>query len=186
MSRLVKYFLQGLLLVAPIAVTIYVCWLIFITIDRWLGIPVRGAGFLVTLVLITLIGFAGSTFLSRKLLGALERIMQKVPLVRLLYSSTKDLLSALVGEKKRFDRPVLVTVISGQLQLLGFITQESLDGLGLAGHVAVYIPQSYNFAGNLVIVPKAAVVPVAADSSAVMAFIVSGGVTDVPGMKNAV
>jgi uncharacterized membrane protein len=99
----------------------------------------------------------------------------------LLYSSTKDLLSAFVGEKRRFDKPVLVEIVPGSAaRAFGFVTQESLEGLGLPGHVAVYFPQSYNFAGSLVVFPVDQVRRLDAESSAVMAFIVSGGVTDVP------
>jgi len=181
MKRLLNYFVQGLLLLAPLAITLFVCWKTFTTIDGWLGLPVRGAGFLITIALITVFGFLAGGFLTRKFVGLLERVMQRVPLVRLLYSSTKDLLNAFVGDKRRFDKPVLVELMPGSnAQAFGFITQESLDHLGLPGHLAVYFPQSYNFAGSLVIFPSAQVRRLNAESSAVMAFIVSGGVTDVP------
>ncbi len=181
MKRLLNYFVQGLLLLAPLAITLYVCWVTFVTIDGWLGLPVRGAGFLVTIALITVFGFLAGGFLTRRFWGLLERIMQRLPLVRLLYSSTKDLLNAFVGDKRRFDKPVLVELIPGSnAQAFGFVTQESLDHLGLPGHLAVYFPQSYNFAGSLVVFPASQVRRLSAESSAVMAFIVSGGVTNVP------
>ena len=181
MKRLLNYFVQGLLLLAPLAITVYVCWITFTTIDGWLGLPVRGAGFLVTIALITLFGFLAGGFLTRRFLALLERVMQRLPLVRLLYSSTKDLLNAFVGDKRRFDKPVLVELMPGtNAQAFGFVTQESLGHLGLPGHVAVYFPQSYNFAGSLVIFPATQVRRLSAESSAVMAFIVSGGVTNVP------
>ena len=181
MKRLLNYFVQGLLLLAPLAITVYVCWVTFTTIDGWLGLPVRGAGFVVTIVLITVFGFLAGGFLTRRFWGLLERIMQRLPLVRLLYSSTKDLLNAFVGDKRRFDKPVLVELMPGtNAQAFGFVTQESLERLGLPGHLAVYFPQSYNFAGSLVVFPAAQVKRLTAESSAVMAFIVSGGVTNVP------
>lgn len=181
MKRLLNYFVQGLLLLAPLAITVFVCWKTFTTIDGWLGLPVRGAGFLITMALITVFGFLAGGFLTRRFVGLLERLMQRLPLVRLLYSSTKDLLNAFVGDKRRFDKPVLVELMPGSnAQAFGFVTQESLDHLGLPGHLAVYFPQSYNFAGSLVIFPAAQVRRLSADSSAVMAFIVSGGVTSVP------
>jgi uncharacterized membrane protein len=112
--------------------------------------------------------------------------MDRLPFVRLLYSSTRDLLNAFVGEKRRFDKPVLVTPYPGGVaRALGFVTQESLSTLGLADHVTVYLPQSYNFAGSLLIFPAGAVVPLDADSADVMAFIVSGGVTALPGVGDA-
>jgi uncharacterized membrane protein len=181
MKRIVGYFLRGLVLLAPLAVTVYVCWLVFVTVDGWLGLPVPGAGFAVTIILVTVVGFLASTLLRRTLngiVGLVERAIGRLPFVRLLYTSTKDLLNAFVGEKRRFDRPVLLTISDGGVGVLGFVTRTSLTGLGVADHVAVYLPQSYNFAGNLLIVPSASVRPVPADSAEVMAFIVSGGVTE--------
>src|SRR5687768_1873475 len=180
-SRLLNYFVRGLLLLAPIAITVFVVWTTFTTIDGWLGLRVRGAGFLITIALITLFGFLAGGFLTRRFLALLERVMQRLPLVRLLYSSTKDLLNAFVGDKRRFDKPVLVELMPGSnAQAFGFVTQESLEQLGLPNHVAVYFPQSYNFAGSLVVFPASQVRRLSAESSAVMAFIVSGGVTNVP------
>ena len=181
MRRLLNYFLRGLVFVAPIFVTVYVCWTIFVTIDGLLGLPVPGAGFAVTLVLITAVGFLASSFLSRSAIGLVDRLMARLPFVRLLYSSTKDLLNAFVGERRRFETPVLVALAPGSsVRLLGFVTQDSLAHLGLAGQVAVYLPHSYTFAGNLVVVPADQVEPVSADSADVMAFIVSGGVAGIP------
>ena len=181
MRSLVNYFLRGVVFVAPIALTAYVCARLFVTIDGWLGLPVRGAGFVVTFALITLVGFVASNFLARRAIVLMESVLTRLPFVRLLYTSTKDLLNAFVGEKRRFDKPVLVTVLPGaNARAIGFVTQESLDHLGLAGQVAVYFPQSYNVAGNLLIFPREQVTRLDAESAAVMAFIVSGGVTAIP------
>jgi len=178
MRALVNYFLRGVVFVAPLALTVYVCARLFVTIDGWLGLPVPGAGFAVTFGLITLVGFLASNFLARRAITLLERLLARLPFVRLLYTSTRDLLNAFVGEKRRFDKPVLVTVFPGaSAKAIGFVTQDSLDHLGLADQVAVYFPQSYNVAGNLLIFPREHVTRLDAESSAVMAFIVSGGVT---------
>jgi uncharacterized membrane protein len=178
MTRLLNYFLKGIVLLAPLALTLYVCVRLFTTIDGWMGIPVRGVGFLVTVALITMFGFLASNILSRTVFGVVERVMNRLPFVRLLYSSTKDLLNAFVGEQRRFDKPVLVRLHpTGTAHALGFVTQMSLEQLGLVDHVAVYLPQSYNFAGSLLIYPVTAVTPVKIDSADAMAFIVSGGVT---------
>jgi uncharacterized membrane protein len=181
MKRLLTFFLRGLVLTVPLVVTGAVTWIAFTNIDGWLGLPVPGAGFVVTIAAITLVGFLGSTILWSQFEGALEAVLDRLPFVRLLYSSTKDLLNAFVGEKRRFDSPVLVSLSAdGAVRTFGFITQRSLGALGLAADVAVYFPQSYNFAGQLVVVPAARVAPLSAPSSEVLAFIVSGGVTDVP------
>lgn len=181
MTRLLNYFVRGLLLLAPLAFTVYVCWWTLTTIDQLLPRPFPGAGIIALVVFVTLFGFIAGNFLTRRVVAGLEYLMQRVPLVRLLYTSSKDLLNAFVGEKRRFDKPVLVELLPGSsAKAFGFITQESLDHLGLAGYVAVYFPQSYNFAGSLVVFPAGQVKRMDAESAAVMAFIVSGGVTDVP------
>jgi uncharacterized membrane protein len=180
MKRLAQYFLRGLVLIAPVAITLYVCVWIFRAIDGLLGLPIPGLGFVLTLVVITLVGFLASNLLAISVVSVLERVMTKVPFIRLLYTSTKDLLDAFVGEKRRFDTPVMVEVTpDGGAKALGFVTMRTLDHLGIAAHVAVYFPQSYNFAGNLLLVPSDRVTPLTADSTAVMAFIVSGGVTGI-------
>lgn len=181
MARLLNHFLKGIVLLAPLVFTVYVCVRLFTTIDGWLGIPIPGLGFLATVVLITLFGFLASSLLTRSLLAAVEGVLNRLPFVRLLYSSTRDLLNAFVGEKRRFDKPVLVAPFpGGAARVIGFVTQESLASIGLHDHVTVYMPQSYNFAGQLMIFPASAVTRLDADSADVMAFIVSGGVTDIP------
>lgn len=181
MSRLLNYFFKGTIVIAPVFITVYVCYVIFSTIDRWLGLPIPGAGFLVTIVLITIVGFVAQTFVSRTMLGVVDQIFDRLPLVRLLYSSTRDLLNAVVGEHRRFDKPVVVTLqIPGGVKALGFVTQETLSRFGLGDHVVVYVPQSYGFAGAMLVFPEAQVQPIDADSADVMAFILSGGVTNLP------
>lgn len=184
MKRLGSYFLRGLVLTIPLAVTVAVVWVTLTTIDGWLGIPIPGLGLLITLAAITLVGFLGSNLLWNSLVESLEAMLDRLPFVRILYNATKDLLDAFVGEKRRFDSPVLVALSAdGAVRTFGFITQKSLADLGLADDVAVYFPQSYNFAGQLVVVPAARVTPISAPSSDVLAFIVSGGVTGVPAPK---
>jgi uncharacterized membrane protein len=116
--------------------------------------------------------------MTRGLVAMVEALLQRLPFVRLLYTSTKDLLNAFVGEKRRFDRPVVVALTpGGSAKALGFVTADSLEHLGLPGQVAVYLPQSYNFAGNVLLFPAGQVHPLQAESADVMAFIVSGGVS---------
>ena len=181
MTRLINYFLKGLVFLAPLAFTVYICVRIFTMIDGWLGFSQPGAGFALSVVLITMVGFLAQSFLTRGLLNFVEGLLNRLPFVRLLYSSTKDLLNAFVGEKRRFDKPVLVTpFLGGAGRMFGFVTQESLVGLGLTEHVAVYLPHSYAVSGALWVFPTSAVAPISAESADVMAFIVSGGVTAPP------
>jgi uncharacterized membrane protein len=178
MKRLGKYFFEGLLVLVPVLGSIYIIYLVFQKIDGILKIPIPGVGFVITIAVITIIGFLSSNFITRRLVRFSERIFSRLPLVKLVYSSIKDLIGAFVGDKKSFDKPVLVTLDNTTKEkALGFITRESLDFLSLSDHVAVYFPQSYNFAGNMSIFPKAQVKHVETKSADVMKFLVSGGLS---------
>lgn len=180
MTRLLNYFFRGLVILAPAVVTIYVFWLIFSTVDRWMGLRYPGLGIAVTIVLITLFGFLTSSVLARWILGFMDGMFKRLPLVRLLYTSTRDLLDAFVGEKRRFDRPVVVTTSAdGVEKAFGFVTTEAMSRFGLDDHVTVYLPFSYTFTGVIRIYPARNVKPLATDSAELMAFVVSGGVTQV-------
>ena len=114
----------------------------------------------------------------RGALGSMEKLFTRTPFIKLVYTSIKDLIEAFMGEKKRFDQPVLVTLMPGsQTKAIGFVTRKNLEMFNLADHVAVYFPQSYNFAGNLLVFPRDQVQALSAESSEVMAFVVSGGVS---------
>jgi uncharacterized membrane protein len=179
-ARLLNYFFRGLVILAPAVVTIYVFWLIFSTVDRWMGLRYPGLGIAVTIVLITLFGFLTSSVLARWILGIMDGMFKRLPLVRLVYTSTRDLLDAFVGEKRRFDRPVVVTTSAdGVEKAFGFVTSEAMSRFGLEDHVTVYLPFSYTFTGVIRIYPARNVKPLATDSAELMAFVVSGGVTHV-------
>lgn len=180
MKRLAGYFFQGLIFLVPIAITVYVFYIIFTKIDSLLGIPIPGAGFFVTIILVIFIGFLASNIFTKKVLNLVDRAFNKVPLIRLLYTATKDLLSAFLGDKRSFEKPVLVTLLPGaNVKVIGFITKESLASWGMVNEVVVYLPQSYNFAGQIIVVPNEQVTIINASSSEVMAFIVSGGVSEI-------
>ena len=182
MKKLVSYFLKGLVIFVPIALTVIIFVVAFNKFDSIFEdrIPgyFPGLGILLMVTLIFLIGFLASNFVGRKVFGLVEGIFTRLPLVKLLYSAVKDMIEAFAGDKKSFDKPVIATVgPGGSVKIVGFITRESLDNLGLEDHVAVYMPQSYNFAGNVILLPKEAVKPLNIDSSQAMAFVVSGGVS---------
>lgn len=178
MQEFVQNFFEGLFLVVPVAVTIYVVFLVFSFIDGWLNIPVPGIGFILTIGMLILVGRLASNVFFRGALGSLEKVLTRTPFVKLVYTSLKDLIEAFMGEKKRFNQPVLVTLIpGGNAEAIGFVTRQNLALLGLEDRVAVYFPQSYNFAGNLLVVPRSQIRPINADSADIMTFIVSGGVS---------
>ena len=180
MKHLLRYFFQGLIVLVPLAVTGYVLWSSFWAIDGWLDLPVPGLGLLVVLATVLAIGFLTSLFLIRPLMRAFDALLGRLPVINLIYGSVRDLLSAVVGEEKRFNRPVLVRISDG-VEVIGFVTRDSLDELGVPDRVAVYLPQSYNFAGQTLIVAADRIVPLTASGADAMTFIVSAGVTGAPG-----
>lgn len=176
MNWLIKNFLRGVVIVVPIALTIYLIYEAVMRIDRLLELKTPGLGILVTFGGCVVIGALASNFIVKKFLGLTEAVFRRAPLVRLVYTSLRDLLEAFVGDKKRFDQPVAVGLTDG-VRTLGFVTQGDLGFIGLPGEVAVYFPFSYSMAGSLLVVPAARVMKLEADSASVMALIVSGGVS---------
>jgi len=154
MKKLVDYFIKGLLVFVPMALTVFLLIWAFTSLDAafrtLFRIKFPGLGLLLTLALIVVIGFIASNFLGKRLFALIERIFTGLPLVKLLYSAVKDKIEAFAGEKKSFDKPVIASIVpGGAAKVVGFVTQESLENLGLSDYVAVYLPQSYNFAGNV-------------------------------------
>jgi uncharacterized membrane protein len=186
MRTLTRSFAQGLLVLAPVAITTWIVWVTVTTLDRWLDTRVPGLGIVIAAAGITLIGYLTGNVIGNKLVSWLEAGLQRVPLIRILYNSLRDLLGAFVGQKRKFDKPVAVEFNEHGLKVLGFLTSERFDDPQLAGHVSVYLPESYNFAGNLVVVPKEHVHPLDADGAEFMAFIMSGGVTDMSAARTVV
>ena len=188
MKRLARYFIQGLLIIGPSFFTIYIVYILFTFLDtniqsffeEYLPFRIPGAGILALLFAITLLGFLGQSILFRPIERLLDRVLQRAPLIKFIYSSIRDLLSAFVGQERKFNRPVLVKVNTiSELEKMGFITTEDLSELGIKEKVAVYFPHSYNFSGEMFIVPKEAITPLNIPAAEVMKFIVSGGVTKV-------
>lgn len=192
MKKLIGYFLQGMLYIMPIAVTVYVIIISFVWIDGLLtdlelfqnGIFARytfpGLGLLIILLLVTIIGYIGQKIISAPIVKLVEALLEKAPLIKVIYSSVKDLLSAFVGKERKFDQPVLVKLDrNSDIQRLGFITSENLSVIGINEEIAVYLPSSYGLLGELIIVSKDNIKKIDAASTDVMKFIVSGGVTKI-------
>lgn len=178
MNKLAKDFGQGLLVLAPIAITFWVAYLVVSTLDGWFHLPVPGLGLVLTLVLITAIGHLTRNVFGRSVFQSIEKGIRKLPVVALLYSSLRDLFNTFAGDKRTFNRPVMVDVSPGSgVKVFGFVTCERFFDPQLSNHVAVYLPQSYNFAGNLIVVPRSQISELDADGAQCMAFIVSGGVS---------
>lgn len=178
MNFLIKNFLRGLAILLPITATVWLIWVTVVALDRWIGVPYPGLGIAATLAFILLIGIVAGNVIGKRLFQWAEQLFVRAPFVKIVYLAIKDLVEAFVGDKKKFNRPVLVDLSElGQVKALGFITRDPIELVPGQPLVAVYFPQSYNFAGNLLLVPPERVTPIEADSTQVMALIVSGGVS---------
>jgi uncharacterized membrane protein len=186
MKKIVNYLLQGLLYIAPMGITAYIIYTIFTFMDgllqeqlvKFFGIEIPGFGVLTLLLFLILIGFIGQTFIADPLKVLFKKIIERIPLLNFVYTAFNDLFKAFVGKEKKFSQPVLVKVnLHSDLEKLGFITEDNLEMLGESSKVAVYFPHSYNFSGELFIVPKENIKPINLNSSEVMKFVVSAGLT---------
>lgn len=188
LKRIISYFIRGLVLVAPLYATVIIIWTGVEYLDNILPIDIRisneqsvylpGLGVLIIISGIILLGFLFSTIVPQSFFKFTESIMRRIPLVSLIYYSIKDLILAFVGDKKKFNQPVLVTMYKEtNVKKIGFITQTDLSHLKIADHVAVYMPLSYALSGELFIVPTENVTLLDAKSTDVMKMLVSGGVS---------
>jgi uncharacterized membrane protein len=192
LSKGIRYFLQGLLITAPIAITLYVVYSLFMAIDGWLPIftytdadgkqRVRnyGLGIILIIGVVLLIGFLSSFLLKSRAFNFFDNWLEKTPGIKLLYGTTKDFFSAFAGNKKKFDQPVLAATENEEVFRIGFITETDLKQFGLHTHVAVYLPAAYSISGYVYLVPLHRIKKVDGVSAAdAMKFAISGGVSDV-------
>ena len=177
MRNLINNFLRGLLLVVPMAAAIYVVWYLYNFLDSLIPVAknIPGLSFLLVVSIITIAGSYAKRY-NTGLVNWFENFIKDVPLLNLIYSSIKDLMTSFMGEKKKFNKPLLVQVESS-LYKPGFVTSEDLQNVGLKGKVSVYLPHSYNFSGNVFITDKKNIIPLKNSSSEVMKYIVSGGIS---------
>ncbi|MBS1777685.1 MAG: DUF502 domain-containing protein [Bacteroidetes bacterium] len=180
-SILFRSFLQGLLILSPIAVTAYVIYIVFDSVDSLVQpwVP-RGVGFFLIVALVTFIGYMGTRFfLGKMLFDAFDHLLQHIPGIKYIYSSIKDVMGSFVGDKKRFNKPVWVCINHNpEIWRIGFMTQKDLAYLGMANKVAVYMPHSYAVSGYVILAEAKNLKPVTKMSAAdAMKFAVSGGIT---------
>lgn len=177
-GKMLRYFFNGTLFIVPLLATAYFFVVTFQWLDSRLNLPYPGVGFVIILTAITAFGYFTTNFAFNTLTNWFEHFINRIPLVKLIYSSVKDLMAAFVGEKKKFTKPVLVTINKeNALHRIGFITQSDLTSIGLPNMVVVYFPQSYAVAGDHFLVPKENVRPLEIPGTIAMKFIVSGGVS---------
>jgi len=205
LSSVAQLFFQGVVVLAPIGVTIWVIVSLFNWVDNFLPnllnfifplqfaevdgqIPkVTGLGFVVAITLVLFIGWLSSLFFVERLMSIFDKILEKTPGVKIIYSSVKDFLEAFAGNKKKFDQPVLVNVDSTDVWRIGFITQKNTEHFGLKDFVTVYVPHSYAISGITYIVSADRIkkMPKGVNASEAMKYVVSGGVTTVDDAENA-
>lgn len=189
-KKVFDYFLQGILVLAPVAITAYALYFIVSTIDSWIPIFTYtddkgvvhvqnyGLGFVVIILALIIIGYVSSFFITGQIVSFIDKILQRTPGIKHIYSTTRDFFEAFAGDKKKFTRNVLANVDDNDVWRIGFITQEDMDEFGLKDYVAVYIPMAYSVAGNVYVIPRNRVKPIENISSTqTMKFAVSGGVT---------
>ena len=188
MKKLTGYFLQGLLYVAPISLTFYVIYWLFIFTDNLLqsffrdlfGISIPGLGVLVIIIGLIILGLIGQTIIAKPFKLLLNNVIYKIPILKLIYSSLKDFFSAFVGKEKKFNRPVKVKLNKNDNILrIGFLTNENLKGFQAEDYVAVYFPFSYTFTGETFLVPKESIEPINIAPTEVLKFLMAGGVVEI-------
>ena len=199
LRQLLKFFIQGVIILAPIAITVWAAVTAFNFVDGLLpnlihnlfpsllgvddqGNPRRipGLGFVIMISFIILVGWVSSNFLMGSMLHFFDQWMERTPVIKFIYTSTKDFFEAFAGDKRKFNRAVLAGVFSEDVWIVGFLTDEEMAKFELgAEHVAVYVPQAYNFAGQLYLLPRARVRHIEQITSGeAMKYAVTGGVVD--------
>jgi uncharacterized membrane protein len=149
-------------------------------LKEYLKIDIPGIGIVVIFISLTILGLIGSTIIARPFTNFVRKLLKRAPLVNVIYTSLNDLFTAFVGKEKKFNIPVIVCLNQeNNLWKLGFITEKNLSDFGMKDMIAVYFPHSYNFSGELFLVPQSSVKTIELSPSEVMKFAVSGGVTKV-------
>jgi uncharacterized membrane protein len=196
--KLFRYFLQGLIILAPIGITLWTVLSLFNWVDSILpnfihslfprlaldenGNPkhIPGLGFVLVIVVVFVVGYVSSSFIVSKLVELFDNILEKTPGIKIIYSTIKDFFEAFAGNRRKFDRAVLVCIEAADIWRIGFITHQELAEFGLQEYISVYIPQSYAFAGHLYFVKRERVRLITdITSTEAMKFAISGGVTNI-------
>ena len=197
-KKLFQYFLQGVLVMAPISITIWAIAAAFSFIDGILPNLIHaifpdamedsaghlrrapGLGFILIISIVLFVGYISSSFIFNKIVSFFDQLLQKTPGIKFIYSTLKDFFEAFAGEKKKFTKNVLANVDDNDVWRVGFITQDDMEEFGFKDYVAVYIPMAYSVAGNVYIIPKGRIKPITnIGATQTMKFAVSGGVTSI-------
>jgi len=182
LKKFIRFFIQGVIILAPIGITAYVLYWLFDKVDGILQpyVKIPGLGFAIILVFVVLVGWISSNFLMGSAITFFDQLMERTPGVKFIYTSTKDFFEAFAGDKKKFNKAVLASVFAEDVWIVGFLTDEEMRKFDMGvDKVAVYVPQAYNFAGQLYIMPRERVRKIDhITSGEAMKYAVTGGVVD--------
>lgn len=176
--RIIRYFFSGTIFIVPLISTAYFIFVAFRWLDNLLNLPYPGLGFAIIFLAITGFGYLTTNFAFKTFTVWFDHGMNRIPFVKLIYASLKDLLDAFVGDKKKFNKPVLVLINEeNSLYQIGFVTQSDLSELGLTDMVSVYLPHSYAISGIHYVINRNRIKPLNISGPVAMKYIVSGGVS---------
>ena len=182
LKQILRFFIQGLIILAPIGITGWVLYWLFDKVDSILRpyVNIPGMGFVIIILFVILVGWVSSTFLMGSFLSFFDQWMERTPGIKFIYTSTKDFFEAFAGDKRKFSQSVLANVFSEDVWIVGFLTDEEMHKFDMgANMVAVYVPQAYNFAGQLYILPREKVRKIdKITAGEAMKYAVTGGVVD--------
>lgn len=190
MRTIANYFLYGLIFIFPLFATFYVIVFLVNWVDNtlysiifgWVPFDLPGLGIVTAFFIIVILGFFVTRAFTNPIFNYFERLVEKTPFVKIIYTSFKDLTESLLGDKKRFNRPASVQLVEG-VERIGFITEDDLSNFGIENRMAVYFPHSYNFSGNLFLIDPNKITPLNIDPSDALKFAISAGVTHVSKKK---
>jgi len=176
--KILRYFFSGMVFIVPVVATAYVIFISFSWLDNLLPLPYPGLGFAIIIIAITGFGYFTSNLAFKTISTWFDHGMNRIPMVKLIYSSIKDLIGAFVGDKKKFSNPVLVLINKeNNIHQIGFVTQPNLNELGLTDMVSVYLPHAYNFSGDHLVISKDRITPLKVSGPVAMKYVISGGVS---------
>jgi len=185
MSKVSRYFLNGVIVLVPIAITMFAVnevfefteWLVGRFLPAFLRFP--GMALLVMLVAIALIGLLSTHWALKWILKWAEKMLNQIPGVKFIYNSVKQLSSAMLDSKSLLSNPVLVPFPHSGARALGFVTSDVSGSIAekLPGtHVCVFIPMSLNMtAGFNIFVPVEDVVPLDVSSESALQYVLTAG-----------
>jgi uncharacterized membrane protein len=187
LRQILSFFIQGLIILAPIGITGYVLYWLFDKVDGILRpyVNMPGLGFAIIILFVILVGWVSSSFLMGSFLNFFDQWMERTPGIKFIYTSTKDFFEAFAGDKRKFNKAVLASVFSEDVWIVGFLTDEEMHKFEMgADMVGVYVPQAYNFAGQLYILPRQKVKKIEKlTPGEAMKYAVTGGVVNLDDEK---